>query len=73
MSFELLNNISNDVPTAANCQYDIDEANYFLAKIYLDGEIVEKSIHMARAFLKLANTDDDHRSAQNLLVIIGEI
>ena len=72
MSFELFNNISNDIPTAANCQYDIDEANYFLAKIYLDGDIVEKSIDKARIFLKLANTDDDHRSAQNLLVLIGE-
>src|SRR5690606_11190133 len=29
MSFEIFNNISKDIPTGGNCQYDIDEANYF--------------------------------------------
>lgn len=71
MSFGIFNKISEDIPTGSNCQYDIDEANYFLGKIYLDGEIVEKSIIKARFFLKLANGDDDHRSAQELLLIIG--
>lgn len=70
--FDIFNNISKQIPTGGNCQYDIDEANYFLGKIYLDGEIVEKSIIKARMFLKLANADDDHRSAQELLIIIGE-
>lgn len=71
-SFDMLINISKDSSTARNCQNDIDEANYFLGRIYLDGDIVEKSIIKARVFLKLANADDDHRSAQELLLIIGE-
>lgn len=71
MSFRIFTNISEDTPTGGNCQYDIDEANYFLGRIYLDGEIVEKSIVKARIFLKLANSDNDHRSAQELLLIIG--
>ncbi|GAA3958200.1 tetratricopeptide repeat protein [Mucilaginibacter dorajii] len=70
MAFEIFNNISK--AESANYQYHIDEANYFLGRIYLEGEIVEKSIVKARAFLKLANADDDHRSAQELLMIIGK-
>lgn len=72
ISFEILLNISNDIPAFNNSQYEIDEANYLLSKIYLDGEIVEKSITKARTFLNLANTDDDHRSAQDLLLLIGK-
>lgn len=53
-------------------QYEIDEANYFLGRMYLDGEIVEKSITKARTFLERANADDDHRSAQELLILIGK-
>jgi TPR repeat protein len=71
-SFEIFNNIANDSSEFINCQYEIDEANYFLGSIYLDGAIVEKSITKARTFLKLANTDDDHRSAQELLMLIGK-
>lgn len=71
MSFGIFTNISEDTSTGGNCQYDIDEANYFLGRIYLDGEIVEKSIVKARVFLNLANSDNDHRSAQELLLIIG--
>lgn len=72
LSFELFNNISKDLAPAGNYQYDIDEANYFLGRIYLDGEIVERSIIKARFFLMLANADNDHRSAQELLLIIGK-
>ncbi len=72
MSFEIFHNISKDKSEFRNCQYDIDEANYFLGRIYLEGEIIEKSVINARAFLKLANTDNDHRSAQELLNIIGK-
>ena len=72
MAFEIFKNISKDKSKAGNYQYDIDEANYFLGRMYLDGEIVEKSITNARAFLRLANADDDHRSARELLMIIGK-
>lgn len=71
-SFEIFKNIANESSVHINCQYEIDEANYFLGSIYLDGEIVEKSVTKARAFLQLANADDDHRSAQELLMLIGK-
>ncbi len=72
IAFEIFTKISNGKSKSGNYQYDIDEANYFLGRIYLDGEIVEKSISKARAFLHLANTDNDHRSANELLLIIGK-
>jgi len=53
-------------------QYEIDEANYILGHSYLTGEGVKKSIEKSRAFLKLANTDYDHRSAEQILFIIGQ-
>ena len=53
-------------------QYEIDEANYLLGLSYLTGEGVKKSIDKSRAFLKLANTDNDHRSAEQILFIIGQ-
>jgi TPR repeat protein len=55
----------------SSTQYEIDEANYLIGKIYLEGEIVEKSIETARHYLELADKDGDHRSAQELLLIIG--
>lgn len=51
--------------------YDIDEANYLIGKMYLDGEIVQQSVDEARKYLELADRDGDHRSAQELLFIIG--
>jgi len=53
-------------------QYEIDEANYILGFSYLTGEGVKKSIDKSRAFLKLANADNDHRSAEQILFIIGQ-
>ena len=52
-------------------QFEIDEANYFIGLSYLTGEGIRKSLEKARAFLKLANKDSDHRSAEQLLFIIG--
>lgn len=52
-------------------QYEVDEANYILGMLYLKGEVVEKSIERARYYLELADFDKDHRSAQELLLIIG--
>lgn len=51
--------------------YEVDEANYLIGKIYLEGEVVEQSIEKARYYLELADTDGDHRSAQELLILIG--
>ena len=51
--------------------YEVDEANYMIGKIYLEGEVVEKNIDKARYYLELADEDGDHRSAQEILIIIG--
>lgn len=72
MSFQIFDKISKDATELINSQYEIDEANYFLGKIYLEGEIVTRSVSKARTYLELANTDNDHRSAKELLLIIGE-
>jgi uncharacterized protein len=53
-------------------QYEIDEANFLLGLSYLTGDGVKKSLEKSRAFLKLANTDNDHRSAEQILFIIGQ-
>jgi TPR repeat protein len=70
-ALEILLKISQDISEFRNCQYEVDEANYLLGRIYLDGEVVERSIHKACHFIKLADADNDHRSAQELLSIIG--
>jgi TPR repeat protein len=54
-----------------NSGYEIDEANYLIGLIYLEGEVVEQSIETARHYLELADKDGDHRSAQELLLVIG--
>ena len=54
-----------------NSQYEIDEANYLIGEIYLQGEVVDQDLEKARHYLELADADQDHRSAQELLIIIG--
>lgn len=51
--------------------YETDEANYMIGRIYLEGEVVKQSIKKARHHLLLANEDDDHRSALEILFVIG--
>jgi len=51
--------------------YETDEANYLIGRLYLEGEVVKQSIKKARHYLQLADTDYDHRSAQQILWIIG--
>ncbi|MEP6610379.1 MAG: hypothetical protein ABJA76_00790, partial [Mucilaginibacter sp.] len=70
-AYDILLKISQGPLNPYNNQYEIDEANYLLGRIYLDGDVVEKSIEKARHFLMLADTDNDHRSAQELLIVIG--
>jgi uncharacterized protein len=53
-------------------QYQIDEANYILGRSYLTGEGVKKSLKKSRIYLKLANRDNDHRSAEQILFIVGQ-
>ena len=63
--------ISKKTMKYRNFPHEIDEANYYLGKIYLEGKIVRKSLEKARYYLKLANKDNDHRSANELLLVIG--
>lgn len=51
--------------------YDTNEANYLIGKMYLQCEVVKRSVSKARHYLLLANEDDDHISASELLAIIG--
>lgn len=51
--------------------YDVNEANYIIGRIYLEGEVVKRSLSKARHHLLLASEDGDHRSAQQILWIIG--
>ena len=54
-----------------NSEYEINEANYMIGKIYLEEEIIEQSFEKARHYLELANKDGDHRSSQEILHLIG--
>ena len=51
--------------------YDENEANYMMGKMYLEGEVVKRSIKKARYYLLLANEDGDHIAAEDILGIIG--
>lgn len=63
--------ILKQIKLPANTEYEVDEANYYIGKIYLEGEVVEQSIAKSRYYLELANKDEDHNSAKELLFIIG--
>jgi len=64
-------NISKGKTKHGNSPYEIDNANYYLGKIYLEGKIVSKSLEKARYYLELANKENDHNSANELLLVIG--
>jgi len=44
-----------------------DDANFYLAIAYLEGNGIKKSLRMARIHLELANRDNDHLATQRLL------
>lgn len=52
-------------------QYDIDEANFILGTLYLQGTEIPQNIDKARSFLLKADEDQDHRPAQEMLLLIG--
>ncbi len=68
-AFEIFKLIHTD--SSGHSQYEIEEANFMIGRIFLDGEVVEPSIEMARYYLELADQDRDHRSAQELLIVLG--
>ena len=63
--------IFKNIKTPENTEFEVDESNYYIGKIYLEGEIVDKSIEKARYYFELANKDEDHNSANEILLIIG--
>lgn len=50
---------------------EIDEANYLLGLIYLQGIVIPKDIDKARYYLLRADQNGDHSGAQILLSLIG--
>lgn len=52
-------------------EYELEEVNYLLGKIHLEGIFVERSIEKAKAHFKSAIKDKDHRSAQELIWLLG--
>jgi len=71
-AFEIFRKISKDMSEHRNCEAEINEANYYLGKIYLEGNIAKKSLKKARKHLKQADQDNDHSSAKELLFVIGQ-
>ena len=49
----------------------IQDVNHMIGRMYLEGEIVEKSIEKARYYFEMANEDNDHENSQDLLLILG--
>ena len=70
-AFDIFERISKDNSDNRNCDFEINDADYYLGEFYLEGEIVEKSIETARMYLLKANKDNDHRNANELLLMIG--
>lgn len=70
-AMKLLKLIANNTSINRNSEYDVNNANYYIGLIYLEGEVVKQSIKRARKYFKLANIDNDHKNASELLLLIG--
>jgi TPR repeat protein len=51
-------------------EYEFEEANYILGRLYLEGIHLKKSISKAIYHLNIANRENDHRSAQDILLFL---
>ena len=71
-AMKLLKAISKDKSKNKNCEYDVNNANYYIGSLYLEGEVVKQSISKARKYFNLANVDYDHNNASELLALIGK-
>lgn len=71
LALEIFQKIADDNSENRNCEYEVENANYYLGNYYLEGEIVEKSIKTAREYFNKANADNNHRNANEILLIIG--
>lgn len=70
-AFEIFKSIADEETGNRNCEYEIEDAHYFLGLYYLEGIFVEKSFDTARDYFEKANHDNDHRNANELLLKIG--
>ena len=59
------------VEPGVDSAYDVNEANFMIGKIYLEGEVIEQSLEKARYHLELADEEWDHDAAQGILGVIG--
>ena len=71
-ALEIFKLISKDKSNNRNCESEINEANYYIGMIYLEGRALKRSIKKARKYLTLANVNNDHESAIELLNILGK-
>ncbi|MCB0516579.1 MAG: tetratricopeptide repeat protein [Chitinophagales bacterium] len=71
-ALEIFQKIAGDTSENRNCAFEIEDANYFIGLYFLEGVIVEKSIENARMCFERANIDNDHRSANEMLLMIGK-
>lgn len=69
-AFIIFETIVNNDPENNNTGYEIDDANYYLGLYYLEGAYIEKSIEKARFYFEKANRNQDHRPANELLLLI---
>lgn len=72
-AFDIFEKIVNDNSENSNCEYETEDANYFLGLYYLEGIVVVQSVEKARQYFERANIDNDHRNANEMLLIIGRI
>uniref|UniRef100_UPI00404A34FF tetratricopeptide repeat protein n=1 Tax=Flavobacterium sp. TaxID=239 RepID=UPI00404A34FF len=70
-AFDIFEKIANDDSVNSNCEYEVEDANYYLGLYYLEGIFVDKSINRARELFERANIDNDHRNANEILLLIG--
>lgn len=52
--------------------YEVEEVNFILGKLYLEGIHIPKSVSKAIQHLEKANADNAHRSARELLLLLKE-
>ncbi len=72
LAFEILERIAEDSSIYDYSEIDVEHANLLLGIIYLEGQIVEKSIEKARECLERANIENDNPFANDLLLMIGK-
>lgn len=51
-------------------EYEFEESNFILGKLYLEGIHLKKSILKSKFHLETANRENNHRSAQDILIML---